>query len=181
MSILAYILHLLLHEPAKAQACLRKTIIVVNREQIVAYLPCSIHFLHLVPFVVQNDEEWGISNILNEKCKDLPLKMKSILAYYFSFTSLHFESPHQSSTIVVFFSCTQITCEDVAYYFLSSKERPFVFFFFSLSLSLLHWCFNLGFPKSWNWKTLLIWEFAAWMTVNCDKSAPLGFPHLWPW
>ena len=162
MSILAYILHLLLHEPAKAQACLRKTLIVVNREQIVAYLPCSIHFLHLVPFVVQNDEEWGISNILNEKCKDLPLKMKSILAYYFSFTSLHFESPHQSSTIVVFFSCTQITCEDVAYYFLSSKERPFVFFFFSLSLcstDALIWAFPRAETEKHYWFESLLPEW----------------------
>lgn len=104
-----------------------------------------------------------------EKFKKTYLSKGRIFLHIFLFY-VPFRS-HQSSVIVVFLLCTLITCEDVAY-FLSPQRR-------ALCLCLLHWCFNLGFSKSWNWKTLLICEFAAWMTVNCDKLTLLWCPHLW--
>jgi len=123
MSILAYILHLLMGEPLKTQRCLRKTIGVVNIEPVVAFLPSSIHFYLLSPLWTRMMKNEGYKKCLTEKCrKDLPLKMKSSLAYYFSFSSPPFE-PIFSHCSIFFFSCTSITCGDVGYYFSSSHRR----------------------------------------------------------
>lgn len=170
MSILAYILHLLMGEPLKTQRCLRKTIGVVNIEPVVAFLPSSIHFYLLSPLWTRMMKNEGYKKCLTEKCKkDLPLKWRVLLHIISLLARLLL---NQFSAIVVFFFM----------HFNHLWRCGLLLFFFPEkgTLSLLHWCFNLGFPKSWNWKTLLIWELTAWMTINCDKFSPLGYPHPWP-
>lgn len=126
MSILAYILHLLMGEPLKTQRCLRKTIGVVNIEPVVAFLPSSIHFYLLSPLWTRMMKNEGYKKCLTEKCrKDLPLKMKSSLAYYFSFSSPPFE-PIFSHCSIFFFHALQSPVEMWVITFLLPREGHFV-------------------------------------------------------
>ena len=157
-------------EPLKTQRCLRKAIGVVNIEQVVAFLPSSIHFYLLSPLWTRMMKNEGYKRCLTEKCrKDLPLKMKSSLVYDFSFSSPPSE-PIFSHCSIFFQHFSHLWRRGLLLLFFPEKG----------TLSLLHWCFDLGFPKSWNRETLLIWEHTAWMTINCDKFTPLGSPHPWP-
>lgn len=112
-------------EPLKTQRCLRKAIGVVNIEQVVAFLPSSIHFYLLSPLWTRMMKNEGYKRCLTEKCrKDLPLKMKSSLVYDFSFSSPPSEPIFSHCSI--FFPALQSPVETWVITFVLPREGHFV-------------------------------------------------------